>query len=248
MKKLLLTFVMVLGIVVNGWATTYTGSLTDSSGLFATNGNFGNAGIHGWNPSAVLSYTVDDTTNTGFWTYAYTYTVDEKGISHVIIEVSDDNPATPENEAFTTANLKAGSTAGGIINPYSPSDPGNSNPFMPEQVYGIKWDTEGILSFFWTIVTDRMPMWGDFYAVDGKKPGNEIYAYNTGFGLDTSALIGNGNAMDTQGHAWLLVPDSKIDDDGGRGRQVPEPGTLLLLGSGLIGLALYGGRKFNKKI
>jgi len=36
--------------------------------------------------------------------------------------------------------------------------------------------------------------------------------------------------------------------DGGGGGQVPEPGTLLLLGSGLIGLALYGRRKFNKKI
>ena len=36
--------------------------------------------------------------------------------------------------------------------------------------------------------------------------------------------------------------------DGGGGGQVPEPGTILLLGSGLIGLALYGRRKFNKKI
>ena len=32
------------------------------------------------------------------------------------------------------------------------------------------------------------------------------------------------------------------------GHEIPEPGTLLLLGSGLIGLALYGRRKFNKKI
>ena len=32
------------------------------------------------------------------------------------------------------------------------------------------------------------------------------------------------------------------------GHEVPEPGTLLLLGSGLIGLAFYGRRKFNKKI
>ncbi|MDP3296372.1 MAG: choice-of-anchor N protein [Thermodesulfovibrionia bacterium] len=42
--------------------------------------------------------------------------------------------------------------------------------------------------------------------------------------------------------------DVTWEDDGGGGGQVPEPGTILLLGSGLIGLALYGRKKFNKKI
>ena len=53
----------------------------------------------------------------------------------------------------------------------------------------------------------------------------------------------------------VITSEYRLDNNPGShdviwedGHDVPEPGTLLLLGSGLIGLAFYGRRKFNKKI
>jgi hypothetical protein len=72
-------------------------------------------------------------------------------------------------------------------------------------------------------------MWGDFYAVDGKKPAKNgdpsviPYAYNKGFGID--AFIDDGQ--------HIAVPDTVV----------PVPGAVLLgiLGIGVAGIKL---RKF----
>lgn len=223
-----MTIVCVLGLAANSWALQYTGNLTTASGLFANSQ---------WNdPDTKLMWTVTEGGD-GLWTYYYNFVVPEKDISHVIIEVS---------ETFTVVdNIKTGTTVG-YDGPklYTSTDQGASNPGMPVGgVWGIKWNTES-LTLEWTIVTDRAPMWGDFYSKDG----NSVpisYAYSTGFGYDTSATIANGNAMDADGHAWALVPDTE-GGGGGGGSQVPEPGTLLLLGAGLFGLAIYGRRKMVK--
>ncbi|ABB30990.1 protein of unknown function DUF1555 [Geobacter metallireducens RCH3] len=235
MKRILFALALVASVATSGWAITYTGSLASSpgGGLLATLDWAGitTAGA----PNSSLSWTVDDTTNTGLWTYNYIWTGTRKGLSHIVIEVSD---------TFTKDNIMQISSGydGDAPKTYSPSDA--SNDGLPADIWGIKWNAEGTV-FNFSIVTDREPMWGDVYARDGKTGGSDVYAYNTGFGFDTAAVIADGNAFDqATGRAWALVPDT---ENGGGGQQevVPEPGTIMLLGTGLIGLALYGRRRMK---
>lgn len=235
MKRLLLTILCVLSLAASSWATTYSGSLTSiiGGGLFATEDWAGGTSV----PNSSLSWVVNDIDNPGYWTYDYSWTGTRKALSHIIIEVS---------ETFTTDNIISISAGADPDAPkiYGPDDP--SNDGIPGDVFGIKWDANST-AFIFEIVTDRAPMWGDVYARDGKTGGNEVFAYSTGFGFDTLADIGNGNAMDvTNGRAWALVPDTNGGGGGGGGSQVPEPGTMLLLGAGLFGLAIYGRRKMVK--
>lgn len=201
-------------------AMVYSGSVSSGDGLTVASG---------WS-DVTLSWTVDDETHPGYWTYAYTFSCTNKSISHVIFEVS---------ESFTRDNL-IDVYASNVINgtsysiTYDPDAPkwyessgtSGDNPGMPDvdleeggegDLFGIKWNSSGsgATQFTITIVSDRAPMWGDFYA----KNGGKTYAYNTGFGTETSAPIGSGNAG-----GWVLVPNTVV----------PIPASLYLLSSGLL--------------
>ncbi len=218
MKKILLSIILVLLMVPYGWAVTYTGSITSDDYLVAS---------FPWSVGASLSWEVSSPVDDDNWYYRYVFHGVLKDISHAIIEVS---------ENFDRDNILRASDG---IDDDAPMwySPGTSNPYMPDYLYGIKWEFDDNNTVGFALVSDRKPMWGDFYAKDGimREPEPHwVVAFNSEFGNDSDNPIGNGN-----NDGWILVPDTESE-------QVPDPGTIVLLGSGLLSLAFYGRKKFRK--
>jgi hypothetical protein len=212
-------------------STDYIGSRTtpNTSGIVASDGwSDANGGFR-------ISWNINFNSSTGLWTYVYTLSDKNGGnptpdVSHLIIEVSD---------TFTAANIFSGTTAGYELNSYAgtggsastpctASGPGsaglnNGNPCLPGSgfVNGLKFDPASGGLTTATVVTDRAPVWGDFYVKDGApRSGVVATAWNLGFGTDPSSGAGPFTN-------WIPTPDTLST-------VVPEPAAVVLLGTVLL--------------
>lgn len=96
------------------------------------------------------------------WKYRYEWSADHKALSHIIFELTSEG----DLGAFDYDDLMDGGTEGGEIGSYGKGD--KSNPGLEFDLYGIKFDTSGDgLDAYFEIITERGPMWGNFYAKDG---------------------------------------------------------------------------------
>ena len=169
--------------------------------------------------------------------YHYSYTISNangstpiiQDMSHLILEVSS---------CFTSSDIWNATLDGEAVSVVGPqtftsSGSSGSNPNMPaSDIFGIKLDAGGITYAF---DSNKMPVWGDFYAKDGNNLVDDVAstAWNMGFGTDPT----NSTTDFTN---WIPTPDTCETP-------VPLPPSALLLGSGLLGLCLFGWRRREKK-
>jgi hypothetical protein len=164
-----------------------------------------------------VSWEITDNNN-GTFDYVYNITATGKEISHIILSLTEDGLGLLDNGTLT-------SDPGTVVTGPNTFGPGPSNPGIPGDLYGIKWDLDpASTTLEISFTTTRAPVWGDFYAKDGKNSGNFLFAYNVGFSTQPEGSDFDG---------WIAVPDSAA----------PLPPSVLLLGSGLFGLGLLGWRR-----
>ncbi len=199
----------------------------------------------GTNPltNIILEWKITQSDITNLYTYEYTITKDPlnaKGsVSHFTIEVSP---------TFTGANALEGSDSPHTVSTVTTRNnaPGNIDGI----VNALKWDiqdgpteekdgktsygdgnADGVITY--TLITDRAPVWGDFYIKDG----NHWSYKNLGFATEPTGNGGTG--LDSNYFGWIATPDSTPGESGG-GNHLPTP---IAAGMGLIGFGIIGLRR-----
>lgn len=192
--------------------------LADNSGGLNSLGE----GNNPFQPGTGISWVISFNNVTNLYTYSYSFFVvsgeDEKTpleMSHFILELSPGCIIEGQSDCISGFDGKT------EFRPDWADDVGKSNPGLPGSIYGVKFD-EGLSTY--TFVSDRNPVWGNFYA---KKANDGLW----NLGLETE-FSGSSNTL-------YFIPRPDTDSPAG---QIPEPGTLFLLGAGLVALGLIRRR------
>jgi hypothetical protein len=117
----------------------------------------------------------------------------------------------------------------------------NANDYLPYNDFSILAIMSG--GFPIDVVTLANVQSAGDYAATGWN------TYNYTFAAAGSGSIGFGvyNSLDTASDSQLYI-DNVGGSNGNGTSPVPEPSTILLMGVGLLGLAGYSRKKFNKKM
>lgn len=195
-------------MIKHSYAVTYSGSLISGDGL---------VGTADWSVNVSFTWQVTYYSQYDLWVYDYVLSVPRKAISHIIIEVSD---------SFTSGNVFTNTPVGSTTSNWEIATADTSTPsapYIPSSIYGIKFEVNNQILFPFRIVTDRSPVWGDFYAKDGIAKGTWVTVYNTGFSnpdFDPYLSLPANGSVDFH----ILRPDTST---GGKSA-IPEPATIML--------------------
>jgi hypothetical protein len=145
------------------WGSSGEGELIGSRDTSAAGGA---TGTKDWaNGGFNIAWDISFDEDTELWTYIYHVTTDRKEVSHLLLEVTQgDGGVLIGDDSSPVDEIKT----------FNPGDP--SNPLLPNKLYAAKLDF-GSTDTIYTIVTDRAPVYGVFYAKDGKSGGIDVVAY-----------------------------------------------------------------------